>query len=115
MVIKITRKRSTPNFTEGTVTVNGEYLCDSLEFTKSMMAEGLYDLNRRSRPFCHGNAWREMPRDGLQNRIMVGERIIPGVVLRSRPHYDHIVERMRKSQTPIVLIITSAEGNIHCL
>jgi len=104
MEIRLIRKSTNSLYTEGELIVNGMHYADTVEATDVMHDTGVYIVTRQFRRYIgHGNSWRESHKDG---KILIGEQTIPGIVTSSRPLFDRLADRVKKSKRPIVLIIS---------
>jgi len=104
MQIKIIRKRTNRLYTEGELEINGKHYADTIEATETMAETGVYIVTKQIYDHIgHGNSWLE----SLKTRkVLIGEYLIPGIIVRSRQLYDRLLERVKKQKHPISLIIT---------
>lgn len=107
MQIKLNRKSTNSLYTSGELIVNGIRFADTVESTEGMLDPGVYCITKKFRDFIgHGNSWRESQ---TTHTIIIGENCVTGIVTGSRPLYDHLLDRVKKSKRPVVLIITDED------
>lgn len=102
--------------TDGTLSTKSSHICDTIEHTQMMLPEGLYKVQLKNHPRLHHRAPKisliaenstnvKSPTafiihgNGVYGKqfgssIAVGERIIPGVVIKSRFHFENLVHRI---------------------
>lgn len=105
MEIELNRTKSNHLYTEGVLFINGIKYTHTEEHSFTMPSPGVYTITRANlhQFFGVGHSWR----DALtQNRIILGEPVIPGVVLHSRRFLDRLHWRVKKCKTPVTLIIS---------
>ena len=89
---------------DGFITINGQRICETTENVKNCLACGTYRISLRQMPFRAGNGVHTLKK----GHILVGEALVPGVVIHSQPHYDRLYERIKKASqrgTEILLTI----------
>lgn len=107
MEIELNRTQSNHLYTEGVLFINGIKYAHTEEHTYTMPQPGVYDITRSNlrEYFGIGNSWR----DALsQNRIILGDPVIPGVVIHSRHFLDRLHWRIKKCKRPVTLTITDS-------
>lgn len=107
MEIILNRTQSNHLYTEGVLIINGIKYAHTEEHTFTMPSPGVYSITRTNlrQFFCAGNSWR----DALTaNRIIMGDPVIPGVVIHSRHFLDRLHWRIKKCKTLITLTITDS-------
>ena len=87
---------------------NGTHICDTAEHTRHMLPEGTYKLefgkhpkHRQRAPRVKDGTWI-IHGNGVHGKdfgssIIVGEHLVPGVVIRSLPYFERLVKRMDKA------------------
>ena len=109
MKLYLKRYRIRIDSTDGELTNDeGTHICDTAESTQTMLAEGTYRLITGGRHvFSHGNG---VYGKGCGAKILVGEHLVPGVVIRSLSSYKRLIKRIkmaRKRGSIVELTITS--------
>lgn len=93
MLIKIKRIRIRGHTTDGVLSIDDQPFCETAESTPNMMEAGLYHIRHTSRIFACGNGAYHR----TDSRILVGQTLVPGIVLQTRETYYKLYERIRKS------------------
>ena len=133
MKLELFRLTSNHLYTQGKLLVNGGQFSNSVEHTFSMLPIGEYQVKLQKITKSHkkmviipvaqacpapsssspqpsidqGNSWK----DALANNsIVIGRHHAAGCVIKSPEAYNLLFNRMKKSKTPITLIIT----DLHC-
>ena len=83
---------------------NGVKICDTAEHTQKMLPQGVYKVVLRKHPnlghravqvesawIIHGNGVHEKD---FGASIIVGEHLVPGVVIRSYSYFERIIKRI---------------------
>lgn len=89
---------------DGHLYINRKRICDTVEHPTMNLPPGDYSIGWDNNPFRHGDGAL-----GLMNReIIVGKRLLSGVVTQSQAIYDRLYERLKKAfqrGTPVRLTI----------
>lgn len=104
MDIILTRTKRSRYAVDGFITINGQCICETAENVKNCLECGTYRISLRQMPFRAGNGVHTLKK----GHILVGEALVPGVVIHSQPHYDRLYERIKKASqrgTEILLTI----------
>lgn len=85
---------------------NGVKICDTAEHTQKMLPQGVYKVVLRKHPnlghravqvksawIIHGNGVHEKD---FGASIIVGEHLVPGVVIRSYLYFERLIKRIEK-------------------
>ena len=102
MEIVIVRGDPKPWGIDGCLKINKVYICDTLEHPTRHLPAGSYVIG--TSPFRHGDGAMALK----TGEILVGKRLMPGVVTESQQTYDRLYERLRKAfrrGTPVRLTI----------
>ena len=104
MEIIIVRGDHKPWGIDGHLYINRQRICDTVEHPKHHLPGGKYEIELETHPFRHG--------DGAlgsgDGKIIVGERLLAGVVTKSQATYDRLYERLKKAfqrKTKVRLLI----------
>ncbi len=104
MDIVLKRTKRSRFAVDGFITINGQRICDTTENVKNCLACATYRISLRQMPFRVGNGVHTLKK----GHILVGEALVPGVVIHSLQHYDRLYERIKKASqrgTEILLTI----------
>lgn len=104
MEIVIVRGDHKPWGIDGHLYINRQRICDTVEHPEHHLPGGEYEIGLETHPFRHG--------DGAlgsgHGKIIVGERLLAGVVTKSQATYDRLYERLKKAfqrKTKVRLLI----------
>lgn len=115
MEIKIVRVARNSWGIDGHLYINRQRVCDTVEHPTCHLPQGEYMI--RPSAICRQHLDRSIPQpfrhgDGamrsLKGEIIVGKRLLSGVVTESQPIYDRLYERLKKAfqrGTPVRLTI----------
>ena len=112
MDITIVRGDPKPWGIDGHLYINRRRVCDTVEHPTLHLQQGSYHITLPLReetevgffPFRHGDGALALK----QREIIVGRRLLPGVVTASQATYDRLYERLKKAfqrGTPVHLTI----------
>lgn len=116
MKIYLYRTRTRQHTTDGVLRNEmGVRICDTAEHTPTMLPRGEYSVKfKRHRKYKHRAPWLQLVDDegtasgfvihgngvharGFGTTIIVGEHLVPGVVLNSHHYFRQIVKRIEKA------------------
>lgn len=112
MNIELRRYKIMPETCDGCIYINGKYLCDTAEPSALRLPEGEYNVTFRKHPkFGHRAPYLQRVSDrrggfivhgngvyhAKRNDILMGEKCVPGVVLRSMDYFKPLVKRLEKA------------------
>lgn len=103
MNIILTRTKRSRYAVDGFITINGHRICETAENVKNCLECGTY-ISLRQMPFRAGNGVHTLK----NGHILLGETLVPGVVIHSLQHYERLYERIKKATqrgTEILLTI----------
>ena len=104
MDIILTRTKRSRYAVDGFITINGLRICETAENVKNCLPYGTYRISLRQMPFRAGNGVHTLKK----GHILLGETLVPGVVIHSLQHYERLYERIKKASqrgTEILLTI----------
>ncbi len=104
MDIILTRTKRSRYAVDGFITINGQRICDTTENAKNCLPCATYRISRQHMPFRVGNGVHTLKK----GHILLGEVLVPGVVIHSLQHYERLYERIKKASqrgTEILLTI----------
>ena len=104
MNIILTRTKRSRYAVDGFITINGHRICETAENVKNCLAYGTYRISLRQMPFRVGNGVHTLK----NGHILLGETLVPGVIIHSQLHFDRLYERIKKASqrgTEILLTI----------
>lgn len=108
MNIIITRHRYSKYGVDGTLSINGQHVCDTCEHPDKYLPTSDYHVSiahnkplRRKVPtlpngaiICIGNG----PFKLLDGSIIVGKRPLAGLLIHSAAHFNRLIDRLDKAQ-----------------
>jgi len=116
MKMFLNRTRTRQDSTDGMlIAQNGERICDTAEYTPTRLPAGTYRVTLKNHPrkkhrapylqlidesrkvngfIIEGNG---VLAKGFGTTIIVGDHLVTGVVIRSRPYLNQIVKRLEKA------------------
>ena len=114
-IMQVIINRTTRNelYTEGTLTINDRRTTHTVEATQSMLPAGSYTLKivklseRKQKLYLFSQGKRTPVTLSTCNSwlachkklaIAIGEPLIPGIVYKSTPVYDRLIDRLTKCQ-----------------
>lgn len=127
MNVVINRTHTNPLYTSGILIINDRRTTHTVEATQTMLPAGRYTLKivkhserkQKLYLFSQGkrtpvtlstcNSWIACHKE---NAIAIGEPLIPGIVYKSTPVYDRLIDRLTKCHArhePIHLTITDTK------
>ena len=104
MDIILTRTKRSRYAVDGFITINGLRICETAENVKNCLPYGTYRISLRQMPFRVGNGVHTLK----NGHILLGETLVPGVIIHSQLHFDRLYERIKKASqrgTEILLTI----------
>ena len=104
MEIQLVRGDPKPWGIDGRLYINRKLICDTVEHPTHHLPKGVYTIDLETHPFRHGDGALALK----QREIIVGRRLLPGVVTQSQATYDRLYERLKKAfqrNTPVRLTI----------
>ena len=104
MDIILTRTKRSHYAVDGFITINGQRICETAENAKNCLPCATYRISRQHMPFRVGNGVHTLKK----GHILLGEVLVPGVVIHSLQHYERLYERIKKATqrgTEILLTI----------
>ena len=91
MEIVVARGDPKPWGIDGHLKINKVYICDTVEHPSRHLPKGEYVIT--ASPFRHGDGAMALK----AGEILVGKRLMPGVVTQSQATYERLYERVRKA------------------
>ncbi len=93
MEITIVRSDPKPWGIDGHLYINRKLICDTVEHPTKHKPTGEYKIGLDNHPFRHGDG----ALSASHGEIIVGKRLIPGLVTDSQSAYDRLYERLKKA------------------
>ena len=93
MNIIIKRYRYSQWGIDGVLSIGGAHICETVEHPTLRLPPGEYPITLKHMILRHGNG----PFLNTHGEICVGKYSMPGLVLHSRPVYQTLYERIKKS------------------
>lgn len=93
MEIQIVRLEHKPWGVDGHLYINRKRVCDTVEHPTCRRPQGEYLVELYTNPFRHGDGALASKR----GEIIVGKRLMPGLVTQSQQTYDRLYERLKKA------------------
>lgn len=93
MTIELKRYRYRPDTIDGYIYIDDKKVCDCAENAQHCLLVGKYQISSGWAVFARGNG----AYNRKDERILVGEYLIPGCLIRSKEAFNALCERIRKS------------------
>ena len=93
MIITINRYHRSRWGIDGVLSIDGAHICETVEHPTKCLPSGEYPITLKRMILRHGNG----PFLNTHGEICVGRYSMPGLVLQSRPVYQSLYERIKKS------------------